>query len=322
LTESTEVGPEISVVVPTYRAESTLGSCLDALARQVDPPRFEVIGVDSSPDGRTRAAAAPFGRERGGPLDLALVSLPERSYAGPARNLGAGRARASRILFLDADCRAAPDLVRRALAALVAEPGVVGGAIAEGGPRTVSARVRHLLEFKESLPTAPPRTTWQLPSACVAFDRGLFERHGGYPGTRASEDWRLHWRLWLAGEAMRFDPSLRVDHLTPSGWLALSRYSRILGRASGEARRDEGLPGQIVVRWPILSLGLPIGRTVRALAWCARHDRRELVFLLAAWPAYLVMTCFWAAGFSRGVRGVAAEPAFGSSPRSGAPTQG
>jgi glycosyltransferase involved in cell wall biosynthesis len=322
LREATEGGPEISVVVPTYRAERTLAACLDALVRQVDAPRFEVIVVDSSPDDRTRAVAAPFGRAHGGSLDLSLVALSQRSYAGPARNLGARRARAMRILFLDADCRAAPDLVRSALAALAAAPGIVGGAIAEGGPRTVSARVRHLLEFKESLPSAPARATWQLPSACVAFDREVLERHGGYPDTRASEDWRLHWRTWCAGESMRFDPRLRVDHLTPSGWLALARYSLILGRASGEARRDEGLPGQIVVRWPLLSFGLPLGRTFRAFVWCARHDRSELVFLLAAWPAYLAMTCLWATGFFRGVRGEGGTDAIGSSPRSGAPTQG
>lgn len=322
MTDTSEPGPEISVVVPTFRAESTLAACLDALARQVDAPRFEVIVVDSSPDERTRAAAAPFGRDRGGSLDLSLVSLPERTFAGLARNRGLRGARASRVLFLDADCVAAPDLVRRALAALVATPGVVGGAMGEGGPRTVSSRVRHLLEFKESLPKAPARATWQLPSACVAFDRALFERYGGYPGTRASEDWRLHWRMWRAGEAMRFDPSLRVDHLTASGWLALARYSRVLGRASGEARRDEGLPGQIVVRWPILSVGLPFGRTARALAWCARHDRSEFVFLLVAWPAYLAITAIWASGFFRGLRGEAGGSALGSSPRSGAPTQG
>lgn len=295
--------PALSVVVPAYRAEGTIALCLDALAAQVDPPAFEVVLVDSSPDGKTQAAARTRGREGGGPLDLVLLSLSERSYAGPARNLGAQRARADRLLFLDADCIAAPDLLRRAFEALREEPGAVGGAISLGGPASVSARIRHLLEFKESLPGVPARRTWQLPSACVAFDRSLFERHGGYPGTRAAEDWRLNWRMWQAGEVLRFDPRLRVTHLTPSGWCALSRYCCTLGRESGEARREAGLPGQLVVRWPPLALLLPLGRTIRAVHWCARYARKELFFLLLTWPAYFAMTALWSAAFWRGVAG-------------------
>jgi glycosyltransferase involved in cell wall biosynthesis len=294
--------PDLSVVIPAYRAEETIGACLAALASQREAPPFEVIVVDSSPDERTALAAAPHDRARGGALDLTVVRLPERSYAGPARNLGASGARAAKLLFLDADCRAAPDLLRRACDALDAGPGVVGGAIAHGGPPAVSARVRHLLEFKESLPGAPARATWQLPSACLACDRAVFERHGGFPDARAAEDWRLDWRMWRAGESLRFDPRLRVEHLTPGGWRSLARYCGVLGRASGEARRDEGLPGQIVVRWPLLAFALPFGRTLRALAWCARYDRRELAFLAWAWPAYLAMAGVWAVGFHRGVR--------------------
>jgi glycosyltransferase involved in cell wall biosynthesis len=290
------------VVIPAYRAERTIADCLASLGDQRRAPRFEVIVVDSSPAGRTERAARPHGRDRGGALELTFVHLPGRSYAGPARNLGAARAPAPRLLFLDADCRADSDLLRSAVDALAAEPGVAGAAIARGGPPAVSARVRHLLEFKESLPGVPARRTWQLPSACLACDRAVFARHGGFPDARAAEDWRLNWRMWRAGESLRFDPRLKVTHLTPSGWRSLARYCSILGRASGEARRDEGLPGQAVVRWPLLAFALPFGRTLRALLWCARHDRSELAFLALAWPAYLGMAVVWAAGFYRGVR--------------------
>jgi cellulose synthase/poly-beta-1,6-N-acetylglucosamine synthase-like glycosyltransferase len=299
--------PEISVVIPAYRAEQTIDVCLASLEGQHAPPRFEVIVVDSSPDEETARAARAHGRQAGGALDLTVVHLGARAYAGPARNLGADRARASRLLFLDADCRADADLLRGAVDSLAQDPGVAGAAIAQGGPRAVSARVRHLLEFKEALPGVPPRRTWQLPSACLACDRAVFARHGGFPSERAAEDWRLNWRMWRAGESLRFDPRLKVAHFTPSGWRALARYCAILGRASGAARKEEGLPGQAVVRWPLLAFALPFGRTFRALVWCARHDRRELGFLLFAWPAYLVMCGVWAAGFYRGVRGEAAE---------------
>ncbi len=53
---------------------------------------------------------------------------------------------------------------------------------------------------------------------------------------------------------------------------------------------------------------LPVGRTLRALAWCARHARSELPFLLVFWPAYLAVAGAWAWGFRAGVRAV--EPPY------------
>jgi hypothetical protein len=147
-----------------------------------------------------------------------------------------------------------------------------------------------------------------LPSACVAFEREVFAKYGGFPDVRASEDWLLDWRMWQAGETMFFDPRLQVGHRTPGGWRSLVRYSRLLGFASGAARREGGLPGQALVRWPVLALGLPLARTARALAWCARYARGELPFLLVAWPAYLAIASVWAMAFQAGVRHGAREP--------------
>jgi hypothetical protein len=113
--------------------------------------------------------------------------------------------------------------------------------------------------------------------------------------------------MWQAGEDLRFDPRLRVVHATPAGWRALWRYSRLLGFHSGVARRRGRLPGQAIVRRPALApLVLPLGRTARALAWCARYARGELPFLLVFWPAYLAVAGVWALGFRDGVRSASA----------------
>lgn len=296
-----EAVPAISVVIPAYRADDTIGACLDALATQHGAPPFEVIVVDSSPDGATadvvracagRHAAVPIRCER----------LAGRAFPGVARNAGVRIARADLLLFVDADCVPAADLVAAAARALASGASAVSGAIALAAGAAASAHLRHLLEFKESLPSCPARRTWMLPSACLAMRRAAFERHGGFPESRASEDWQLDWRMWQAGEDLRFEPSLLVVHRTPGGWEALWRYSRLLGFHSGAGRRRGGLPGQLFVRWPALApLLLPPGRTARALAWCARHARGELPFLALYWPAYLAMASVWAVGFRAGV---------------------
>lgn len=302
-----EAQPALSVVVPAYAAARTIGGCLAGLAAQRDAPPFEVVVVDSSPDDAT-AAAVRAGGEAAPGLGLRYERLAERAFPGVARNHGARLARAPLLLFLDADCIPAADLVGRAADALAGGAAAVSGAIALGGTRAPSARLRHLLEFKESLPSCPPRRTWMLPSACLAIRRDVLARHGGFPAARASEDWLLDWRMWQAGEDLRFDPTLRVEHLTQPGWRSLWRYSRLLGLHSGVARREGGLPGQLLVRHPALALlALPPGRTMRALAWCARHARRELPFLLLFWPAYLALAAVWARGFAAGARRATGE---------------
>lgn len=299
--EGTGGVPAISVVVPAYRAEGTIAACLDALLAQTGAPAFEVIVVDSSPDDATRTTVRERALRHAG-ISVRCEHLPARAFPGVARNAGSRLARGDLLLFVDADCVPAPDLVAAAVRALGSGASAVSGAIALASDARPSARVRHLLEFKESLPSCPPRRTWMLPSACLAIRRDVLVRHGGFPESRASEDWQLDWRMWEAGEDLRFDPSLRVIHRTPAGWRSLWSYSRLLGFHSGAARRRGGLPGQMFVRHPWLApVLLPVGRTARAFGWCARHARGELPFLAVGWPAYLALASVWAFGFRAGV---------------------
>ena len=301
--------PEVTVVVPAYRAAATIGRTLSALRAQRGAPEFEVIVVDSSPDESTteaarRALAEPEGASR---PEHRVVHLAERAFPGAARNRGAAMARAPLLLFVDADAIPAPDLVLESVRAVAGEADVAGGSIALAPPASVSARLRHLLQFKESLPGVPRRATWTLASACVVYRRATFERYGGFPDVRASEDWLLHWRMWQAGERLVFEPRMAILHETPSGWRAFARAARLLGYHSGVARRSSDLPGRTVVRRPLLAAGLPLARTMRAFVWCARYAPSELAFLSLTWPAYLVMCSIWASGFAAGLRGETAE---------------
>src|SRR5215831_4466327 len=137
----------VSIVVPAYRAEATIADCLASLEAQRDCPPFEVIVVDSSPDERTAQLVASRAAPTAG-APARIERSAERLFPGSARNHGATLARGAVLLFVDSDCVAAPDLVARALDALAAGAEVAGAAITRGGERSVSAHVRHLLEFK------------------------------------------------------------------------------------------------------------------------------------------------------------------------------
>ena len=293
--------PAWSIVIPAWEAVGTIGSCLRSLTEQRGAPSFEVLVVDSSPGTATEEVVRKLASQF---PDLHYLHLKQRAFPGVARNAGAAEARGEWLLFLDADVVAAGDLLANADAAQRESAGVIGGAIGLTGSSSVSARLRHLFEFKESLPTVPARRTWQLPTACLAISREQFLSAGGFPAVRASEDWLFNWSLWIGGSAMRFDPRLRVDHATAAGWRDFVRYARVLGYASAQARRSGGLPGQWFVRHPWLAFLLPFGRTFRAMFWCARYARADLRLLCWSWPAYFVLASVWASEFRRGVIGL------------------
>lgn len=88
--------PEVSVVIPAYNAEHTLGQTLaSALSQTLED--IEVIVVD---DGSTDATAAVA--RAGGDSRVRVLSVPNGGVAR-ARNLGMKEASADLVAFLDAD---------------------------------------------------------------------------------------------------------------------------------------------------------------------------------------------------------------------------
>ncbi|TCO61147.1 glycosyltransferase family 2 protein [Actinocrispum wychmicini] len=106
---------DVSVVIPVYNMGPQLRFTLSALCSQtVEPDRYEVIVVDdASPHDVLRESAEVIDRVP------RCTTLRRRTggSAGAARNLGAAQAIGSVLVFLDADCVAAPDLLAAHLAA-------------------------------------------------------------------------------------------------------------------------------------------------------------------------------------------------------------
>lgn len=116
--------PLVTVIVPTYESEASLGVCLDALERQtLDAERLEVIVIDNGTRQVDRAMRA------GHPRVHWLAEDVPGSYA--ARNRGIAAARGDVLAFTDADCVPEPAWLERGLAALQADPtlGVVAGKV-------------------------------------------------------------------------------------------------------------------------------------------------------------------------------------------------
>lgn len=104
----------VSVVIPAYNAEATIGACLERIAHQTLLP-CEIILIDDSSSDRTVAIAAAS------PFPVTIIRQAHAD-ASAARNAGAARATGEYILFCDADVLLAPNAVERFVAALDAAP--------------------------------------------------------------------------------------------------------------------------------------------------------------------------------------------------------
>src|SRR5689334_5854744 len=88
----------VSVIIPAYRAATTIARALESVLAQSVLPREVLVINDGSPDDLA-AAVAPF---RHGATPVVVIDKPNGGVAS-ARNLGIERATGHLVAFLDAD---------------------------------------------------------------------------------------------------------------------------------------------------------------------------------------------------------------------------
>ncbi|MEO5335369.1 MAG: glycosyltransferase family 2 protein [Magnetospirillum sp. WYHS-4] len=109
---------DVTVVMPAFKAEATLGRALASIAAQTRRPREVIVVVDGTAD--PSAAAAEAARPVLGDIALTVVRQ-EKKGPGAARNRGLAEASAPWIAFLDADDEWLPEKLERTLAAIEGE---------------------------------------------------------------------------------------------------------------------------------------------------------------------------------------------------------
>ena len=130
----------LSVVIPAFNEEKLIagtiaGVCESLHSAGLGEGEYEIIVCDNASSDATAVLAAEAGAR--------VVFEPERQIAR-ARNVGASRARAPWLLFLDADCRPDAALMGE-LAAALDDDGVVAGGCTmrmEDVSRTIGISVR------------------------------------------------------------------------------------------------------------------------------------------------------------------------------------
>jgi chlorobactene glucosyltransferase len=111
-----EPAPLVSVLIPARNEEENIETCLKSLLKQ-DYPNFEIIVLDDNSKDRTAELVRPMAA-KDGRIKLIKGELLPEGWAGKpfACHQLAENASGSWLLFIDADTRSEPDMLRSTLA--------------------------------------------------------------------------------------------------------------------------------------------------------------------------------------------------------------
>jgi hypothetical protein len=184
----------VSIVTPCYNGARFLAETLRSALTQ-SAPALEVIVVDDGSTDESASIAEAFG-------GTVRVIRQANQGESAARNRGLALARATHVLFLDADDLIAPRALETLSEAVRSRPGAValmGCARFTDDPghplSVVKAEMTRF--FPEIIATnfGPPHT-WLAPVDVVRQAGGFYEP------ARWSEDWDLLWRIGLHATAL------------------------------------------------------------------------------------------------------------------------
>lgn len=291
----------LSVIIPSYNSVRTVETTLKALLEQPEGSVSEIVVVDSSDDGRTPALVWGYAERF---PKIRLVSLEQKTFPGTARNVGVMEVRGERLAFVDSDAYPAPDWAPRIVAEFEKGRRVGGGSI----NLPPFQRFRWLpiaqlfFEFNEFMDTGEARHKEFVTSCNLFCERALFEKAGGFPGIRATEDVLFGLKMNTI-EKVWFDPQIKVYHIFREKISDASRNQVMLGKYIGIYRRlDPKAPFYVKRPWAALFLpGFLVIKFIKITLRICKARPGMIARYVAVFPAFVWSLLCWTVGFAKGV---------------------
>ncbi|OGG17582.1 hypothetical protein A3D78_05000 [Candidatus Gottesmanbacteria bacterium RIFCSPHIGHO2_02_FULL_39_14] len=214
----------LSIVIPAYNSEGTLGRLLTSIfdSRRVDTKEIEVIVVDDKSSDRT----AEIARKN----KVKVISLKENSGPAKARNIGVKQAKGKIVLFLDADVVLYKNTVFEVINSFKSDFdlfALTGVWSREQKSRKFFPKFKALRDWSYWINERDPRNYYYLFSTRIAaINRGLFLRLGGFDTTYKAaliEDIELTYRI-VRRYAVIFNPKVMVKHEFENFWPIAKKY--------------------------------------------------------------------------------------------------
>ncbi len=260
--------PFVSVIIPAYNAEATIGNTIKAVLAQ-DYPRdkMEVIVVDDGSTDRTRDIVSQY--------PVKLVRLSHNMGPSAARNTGGKKASGEIMAATDADDKVDTGWVRN-LVRGYKEPdigAVVGSSHIEydtgDWQQRIIAELGICLRGYENVEVLYDRRGHmgrnKSAGSNLSFRKSVFEEVGGYDiALRVGEEQDILWRVEQAGYRVAFEPGA-IAYIWPRQ--QLRGYLRQVCRYSTEGVAINcRYPSRVGIRYlfnamfvPALAIALALG---------------------------------------------------------------
>jgi cellulose synthase/poly-beta-1,6-N-acetylglucosamine synthase-like glycosyltransferase len=217
---------ELSVIVPAYNAEKTIGKTIKSLLGQNYPrSKYEIIIVD---DGSTDGTVDIVRKFKG-------VKLILQKHAGPAvaRNRGVRNSSGDILLFTDSDCIAGKNWIRNIVKPFENEDIVgVSGTYRTANDKSIISRfVGYEIEARHN-GMARQNSIDFVGTFSAAYRKKAFLDFGGFDENfqRASgEDTDLSFKISKSGGLIVFAPNAYVYHHHPETLLSMLKKKFWMG---------------------------------------------------------------------------------------------
>lgn len=217
----------VSFIIPSYNSYKTIEDTIKSIFQQTRLDMIkDVIVVDSSDDQKTRAVLAQFQFPQ-----LTVIQLNVKTSPALGRNLGAKNAKGDLFCFIDSDVYLSKDWLKQILEAYESGHRAGCGAISLPPFQTPSmlATAQLYLQFNEYLNSGILHDRSFVPSCNLFCGREAFEKVGGFPDLRASEDTMFCLSLNKI-EKIWFVPQAECFHIFREEWSSFERNQDLLGR--------------------------------------------------------------------------------------------
>ncbi len=246
--------PTYSIIVPTYNRPAQLKDCLSSLC-QLDYPHndYEIIVVDDGGEQDLSPIIMLFSEK-------VPITLTRQENQGPAqaRNTGSHSAKGKYLAFIDDDCRADQDWLKK-LDLTFKEEGeiLIGGATINAlRENSCSEASQALISYLYSYYNKDPENSRFFASNNMAISKSLFQAIGEFDVTTlkaTAEDREICDRLIFYGYRLVFQKRAKVYHYHDLNLRTLFKQHFNYGKGAYYFRKVRSIRGQARIKVEPLS---------------------------------------------------------------------
>ncbi len=289
-----------TVIIPTYNSHKTLAYTIKGLLQQSSYDCIDkIIIVDSSDNEESLAQLDEFKKIK----KIAVYTSGVRVMPAIQRNIGVKYANTDLLCFIDSDAMPAIDWIENIIRAYDSGIKVGGGSyrVPEFQKSMKIAKAQYYLEFNEYIDKGKPRKKKFLPFCNLFCDKKLFQKVGGIPVIRASEDTMFGLEV-SKYEQIMFIPDIKVSHIFRedkqhyfSNQVLLGKYIYIYRRSAYDNLYYQGIFPYIFFPFFLLL------KMTRILNRVFTSGFGNICGFLSSIGLFTAGLFFWSKGFLKGI---------------------